>query len=125
MAEGSESHSSPLDASGCRVPVRAATESLGCGPHRLSAVKAQDVESVFECLDAGLNIPHLPLTVVATTVTEVRGTLCIPHRRPCCIDTNRISILQNNISSLDVRREVVVLAIQNDRDRMISINLVN
>jgi hypothetical protein len=80
---------------------RATTESLGCGPHRLRAVKAQDVESVFEGLDTGLYIPHLPLAVVATTVTEVRGTLCVPHRRPCRIDTNRVSILHGVRSASD------------------------
>jgi hypothetical protein len=74
MAEGSEAHSSPLQASGSCVPVsvmrvktelvlatysdlRATTESLGCGPYRLGAVKAQDVESIFVGLDTGLNIP--------------------------------------------------------------------
>jgi hypothetical protein len=73
--------------------LRATTESLGCGPHGLGAVIAQDVESIFEGLDTGLNIPHPPLAVVATTVTKVRGTLCMPYRRPCRIDTNRVSIL--------------------------------
>jgi len=32
--------------------------------------------------------------------------------------------LNNNIGSLDVRREVVVLAIQNNRDRVVSVQLI-
>lgn len=110
--------------SGSGVPICATAECLGRGPHRLGAVKAQNVEPVFEGLDTGPDIIQGALAVIATTVTEVQSTHCVPHRRKCGVDTNKISIIKNNIGSIDVRREVVVLAIQNSRDRVVSVQLV-
>ena len=68
-------------------------KGLGRSPHGLRAVKAHNVESVFEGLDTGLDIVHGALAIVAATVTEVWGARSVPHRRPCTIDTKRISIL--------------------------------
>lgn len=109
MTEGNESQSGPLLAgrSGIPVPVmsqgescwrfegdlRATAERLGRSPYRLGAVKAQDVEPLFESLYARPNIVQGSIAVITATVTEVWRACCVPHRRPCSVHTNRISIL--------------------------------
>jgi len=79
--------------------LRAAAEGLRRSPHRLGAVKAHDVEPVFESLHTGLDMVHCALAVVATTVTKVRSARRVPHWRKCAIDTKRISILLHELEA--------------------------
>lgn len=44
---------------------------------------------------------------------------CIPNSGMCRIDTNRISIFQNNIRSLGVFREIIIETIEHVGDRMV------
>ena len=85
----------------CRlgVDLRATADGLRRSPHRLGAVKPQDVQPIFESLDTGLDIVDGAFAVVAATVTEVRGACGIPHRRPCSVDTNRISVLHQGLET--------------------------
>jgi hypothetical protein len=85
----------------CRLEVglRATTDGLRGSPHRLGAVKAQNIQPIFEGLDTGLDIIYGAFAVVAATVTEVWGACCVPYRRPCSVDTNRISILHQGLET--------------------------
>ena len=114
------------------------------GPNCLATVVTKDVEPVLERLDSCLDIVNETLAIVTAAVAKVGSTFRLPDGREGGVNPDWVCILEHDICTFHVRSEVVVLrsdqiqsstlggicgtsylAVQHDRDWVVTILLIN
>ena len=113
-------------------------------PNRLATIISENIEPVLVRLDARPDVDQAALAAIASAVTKVSCARRVPDRQKRRNDTERVGILnkramsfpdtgdprrmthlEHDISTYDVWRKVVVLAVEHDRDGVVAVHLIN
>ena len=100
-------------------------ETLRHDPHRLGPPSALQSRSVSTAVNPGGDIVERPITIVTSAVAEIFVHICVVRLGPLSVHRDRIRVNHEDVRSVHaIFNEIVVFAVEDKRDRMIPVDLV-